>query len=231
MASKEGVRRHGIRAVSPTAEAFEQRVAASVPLSKQIVVLAGEGLDFASAEGRSRFLANAQPLWSALPDGMLKRQLLGEIASRGALTVEELAALWHVGVTPRTRARSAPRTPSTRQRRPPKTHPDRVVWTLLLESSWWQTLNAVDHAMLCALTGWHGEAFRFIDKQTTELGALSWAVLRERISGESWSDSALALVDGEDPGIEPSPEDLRASLEQIRIAPEKARADRVLGRI
>ena len=61
------------------AEAFEQRVEAAVPLSKQIVALAGEGLDFASAEGRARFLVNVQPLWSALPEGMLKRQLLGEI--------------------------------------------------------------------------------------------------------------------------------------------------------
>ena len=55
----------------------------AVPLSRQIVARAGEDVDLATAEGRARFLANARPLWSALPDGMLKRQLLGEIASRG----------------------------------------------------------------------------------------------------------------------------------------------------
>src|SRR6476469_1201746 len=84
-----------VRELGP--EAFEQRVAGAVPLSKQIVADAGEGLDFATAEGRARFLANVQPLWTALPEGMLKRQLLGEIASRAALATEELASLWRVG--------------------------------------------------------------------------------------------------------------------------------------
>ena len=213
------------------AAAFEQRVAEAVPLSKQIVALAGERLDFASAEGRARFLANAQPLWSALPEGMLKRQLLGEIASRGALLVEELATVWRAGIAPRARVLTPLRPVSTRQRRPPKTHPDSAVWTLLLESSWWETLSAVEHAMLCALPGWHGEAFRFLDRQIAENGKQPWAVLRERLAGESWSEPALALVDGEVPGIEPSLEDLRASLDQIRVAPEKADAYRILGRI
>ena len=213
------------------AVAFEQRVAVAVPLSKQIVALAGEGLDFASAEGRARFLSNAQPLWSALPEGMLKRQLLGEIGSRGALIVEELATLWRVGVARRARTLAPPRPVSTRQRRPPKTHPDSVVWTLLLESSWWETLSAADHTMLCALPGWHGEAFRFLDRQIAENGEQRWAVLRERLAGESWSEPALALVDGEVPGIEPSLEDLSASLDQIRVAPEKANANRILGRL
>ena len=213
------------------AAAFEQRVAEAVPLSKQIVALAGEGLDFASAEGRARFLSNAQPLWSSLPEGMLKRQLLGEIGARGALTVEELAARWRVGVTRRARTLTTPGPVSTRQRRPPKTHPDSVVWTLLLESRWWETLSAADHTMLCALPGWHGEAFRFLDRQIAENGEQRWAVLRERLAGESWSQPALALVDGEVPGIEPSLEDLSASLDQIRVAPEKADANRILGRL
>jgi DNA primase len=213
------------------AAAFEQRVAEAVPLSKQIVALAGEGLDFTSAEGRARFLANAQPLWSALPEGMLKRQLLGEIASRGALLVEELATLWRAGVTPRARALVSPRPISKRQRRPPKTHPDFAVWTLLLESSWWETLSAADHTMLCGLPGWHGEAFRFLDRQIAENGKQPWAVLRERLAGESWSEPALALVDGEVPGIEPLFDDLKASLDQIRVAPEKADAYRLLGRL
>ena len=84
------------------AAAFEESVARAVPLSRQIVAGASEGLDLATAEGRARFLANAKPLWSALPDGMLKRQLLGEFASRGALPIDELAAVW------RARGSSAP---------------------------------------------------------------------------------------------------------------------------
>ena len=96
------------------AEAFEQRVAGAVPLSKQIVAQAGEGLDFATAEGRARFLANVQPLWTALPEGMLKRQLLGEIASRAALATDELAALWRVGGAARGRPAPPPGRPARR---------------------------------------------------------------------------------------------------------------------
>ncbi len=221
------------------AEAFEQRVAAAVPLSKQIVAEAGDGLDFATAEGRARFLANVQPLWTALPDGMLKRQLLGEIASRAALATEELAALWRVGGA----ARGRPTPPPGRavggagaysQRRPIRQairqpH-DRVAWMLLLESAWWESLSAADHGLLCALPGWHGEAFRLIDRETAEHGRQSWAVLRERISAEPWGEAALALVDGEDPAIEPSLDDLRSSMGQLRNADQKRAAAQVLGR-
>jgi len=220
------------------AEAFEERVAAAVPLSKQIVVQVGEGLDFATAEGRARFLANAQPLWSALPDGMLKRQLLGEIASRAALGADELAALWRVGGTARGRPTPSPagRQPAGAYRpgRPArqairKPH-DRLAWMLLLESAWWEALSPADHALLCALPGWHGEAFRFLDRETAEHGRQPWAALRERVAAEPWGEAALALVDGEDPAIEPLLEDLRSSMTQLSTADQKRAAAQVLGR-
>ena len=203
------------------AEAFEQRIEGAVPLSKQIVAIAGEELDFASAEGRARFLANAKPLWSALPDGMLKRQLLGEIASRASLGIEELASAWRAGGAARDRgAQAFPSSASSRSRRPVKQAvrqpPDRVAWMLLLESAWWEDLSAADHALLCALPGWHGTAFRFIDRQTAEHGKQPWAVLRERVGAEPWGEAALALVDGEDAAIEPSFEDLRHAMAQLR---------------
>ena len=215
--------------------AFEQRVAEAVPLSKQIVALAGEELDFASAEGRARFLANAQPLWAALPEGMLKRQLLGEIASRAALGTDELATAWRVTGAERGRPGGAPAMQPNRPRRAVKQavrQPrDRVAWMLLLESAWWEALSGADHALLCALPGWHGDAFRFIDRQTAEHGRQPWAALRERVAGESWGESALALVDGEDPAIEPLLDDLRSSMAQIRGADQKRAAERVLGRL
>ncbi|MEP7303499.1 MAG: DNA primase [Caldimonas sp.] len=217
------------------AAAFEQRVDQAVPLSKQIIALTGEGLDFASAEGRARFLANAQPLWSALPDGMLRRQLLGEIASRAALATDELAAAWRGAGAARAGAgRASVAAPTSRSRRPVKQavrQPrDRVAWMLLLESAWWDALSSADHALLCGLPGWHGETFRFIDRQTVEHGKQPWAVLRERITGEPWGEAALALVDGEDPAIEPSLEDLQSSMTQMRGADQKRAAALVLGR-
>jgi len=215
------------------AEAFEGAVARAVPLSRQIVAGAAEGLDLATAEGRARFLANAKPLWSALPEGMLKRQLLGEFASRGALPIDELAGAWRAaGVGA---ARSVPATRPARPGRPGRTPArqpaDRIAWMLLLESGWWETLSAADHALLCELPGWHGELFRFLDRETAENGARPWAALRERIAAEPWAPAALAVVDSEDPAIEPVADDLPRSLHQLRSAAEQRDAMRVLGRI
>ena len=221
------------------AAAFEQCAAGAVPLSRQIVAQAGDGLDFATAEGRARFLANVQPLWTALPDGMLKRQLLGEIASRAALAADELAALWRVGVAARARPAAGPGTRQPPPSRPGPRRPvrqairqphDRVAWMLLLESAWWDDLGAADHAFLCALPGWHGEAFRFLDREIADHGRQPWAALRERVAAEPWGEAALALVDGEDPAIEPLLDDLRSSMAQLRGADLKRAAAQVLGR-
>jgi DNA primase len=79
------------------AEAFERCVGEAVPLSRQLVEAAAEGCDLGSAEGRARFLANAKPLWNALPQGLLKRQLLGELARQAQLPDQELMGLWQTG--------------------------------------------------------------------------------------------------------------------------------------
>ncbi|HEX4233137.1 MAG TPA: DNA primase [Caldimonas sp.] len=216
---------------------FEVAVAQAVPLSRQVVSNAGEGLDLGTAEGRARLLANGRPLWSQLPDGMLKRQLLGEFASRGALPINELAAVWRVhGVgavrgTTTSRAERPARGRGTALRRQVAQPADRIAWMLLLESGWWETLGPGDHGALCALPGWHGELFRFLDRETAEHGARPWAVLRERIAGETWAPAALAVVDAEDPAIEPIADDLSRSLEQLRAAADRRDAMRILGRI
>jgi DNA primase len=215
------------------AAAFEEAVARSVPLSRQIVAGAADGLDLATAEGRARFLANARPLWSALPEGMLKRQLLGEFASRGALPIDELAGAWRASGVAGARSAPTPRPPRAgRTSRTPARQPaDRIAWMLLLESGWWETLPTADQALLCGLPDWHGELFRFLDREATEHGARPWAALRERIAGEPWAPAALAVVDSEDPAIEPVADDLPRSLDQLRSAAEKRNAMRVLGRI
>lgn len=221
------------------AAAFEAKVAEAQPLSRQLVALAGDGVDLASAEGRARFVANAAPLWRAVPDGMLKRQLLGEIANRAALPLDELASLWRPGAVAPSRSarqtmpgRSAGGSMRTRLvRRGVRLPHDRLAWMLLLESRWWELLGAADHAFLCGLPGWHGEAFRFIDRQNTEHGAEPWAAIRERLLDESWAVEALALIDAEDPGIEPVHDDLAVAMAQIRRADVLREAAGVLGRL
>ncbi len=82
-----------IRAHGP--EAFARHVGAALPLSRFVLEAAAEGCDLGQVEGRAHMLSNAQPLWGALPDGALKRQLLAELAQRGQLDSSELWDLWH----------------------------------------------------------------------------------------------------------------------------------------
>lgn len=77
--------------------AFEQCIAQAVPLSRQFIEHASDGCDLATAEGRARLLSQAKPLWFALPDGALRRQLLIELAALGRLGERDLQELWHLG--------------------------------------------------------------------------------------------------------------------------------------
>ena len=76
------------------ADAFERCVEGAVPLSRQLMESAADGCDLGTPEGRAKMLSVAKPLWAALPDGLLKRQLLGELARRAQLPDAELQVLW-----------------------------------------------------------------------------------------------------------------------------------------
>jgi DNA primase len=218
------------------AAAYERAVATAMPLSRFLVASASEGLDLATAEGRASFLGAARPLWSALSEGMLKRQLLGELARQAALEVDELAAAWE-SRTGRTRqgggAVAMPARPSrggapARRPRVARRPEDSALRLLLLESSWWEELAPDDHELLCALPGWHGEAVRLLDRAVVERGAVPWAALREQLAAEPWGADALAAVEGDHLGIEPQREDLTQALAQMRKSPLDRQAMQVL---
>jgi len=101
------VREHG-------AKAFEQYVQQAIPLSQQLIELAQHDCDMTSAEGRARMLAQARPLWSALPEGALQIQLLGELALKANLPLADLQALW--------------KTDAPRARRPARDRADGAPW-------------------------------------------------------------------------------------------------------
>jgi DNA primase len=88
-------------------EAFERCVQEAVPLSRQLVEVAREGADTSSVEGRAKMLSAARPLWSALPDGVLKRALLEELAQLGGLSREDVLQLWQAAAAPRGAGRGA----------------------------------------------------------------------------------------------------------------------------
>ena len=194
-------------------EAFAGMVAEAVPLSRFLLDAAREGCELGNAEGRARMASNARPLWSALPDGALKRQLLGEIADQVQLGPHELGELW--GLTSRARAprdggraggkagsrgggefsagayrhdRAAPR-PSgagVRGRKLPASRSDHAVRLLLTDSVLWNELSGEDHAMLCELPPPHGALFVWLEGQIHEQGCLPWGSLAEALAGQAF---------------------------------------------
>ena len=177
------------------AEAFEQQVAKAVPLSLQLVEQASEGADMSTVEGRSRMLAQAKPLWLALPEGALKRQMLPELARQGQLDTAELSALW-LGSMPPPRPQQGPlkllRKGSIRAK--PAGPADVAVRLLLQHADWWQQLTGDDQQMLHELGGTHGDVVRWLEQQAHEHGPLPWAVLSEAMHQEPWAHQAQQWV-------------------------------------
>ena len=81
-------------------DAFAQCVAQATPLSRFLLDAVREGCDPNSAEGRAKTASQAMPLWTALPDGALKLQLLGDIGELVQLAGRELLDLWKTRMPP-----------------------------------------------------------------------------------------------------------------------------------
>ena len=75
-------------------DGFADYVAKALPLSKFMLQAAAEDCDLDTAEGRAHMASNARPLWTLLPDGALKRQLLAEIADKVLIDLRDLLELW-----------------------------------------------------------------------------------------------------------------------------------------
>ncbi len=205
------------------AAAFEAQVTAAVPLSRQLVEQAAEGSDLATAEGRSRMLAQARPLWSALPDGALKRQLLPELARRAQLELADLSALWGGAAAaarprPPTAALAARVPLRSAGRRAPADSADLALRLLLRHSDWWHRLSADDHTLLHELGGSHGAVMGWLEQQLTEHGPLTWAALEQAMAGMPWHAQARACVDAADPGEEQGFDDLQRVMHRLWIA-------------
>jgi DNA primase len=187
------VREHG-------AEAFERFVAQAVPLSRQVVAVAREGCDLGTPEGRARFTAQARPLWSALPDGALKRQMLTELTRLAGLPEGELQSLWAPSgarqpvLPPRTGAASRPATWSghAATRRAPRRPEDRIVQLLLMQAAWWDRLTAEDHELMHALPAPHGNLIAWLESDLMEHGARPWAALRAALGADEQLQAAVA---------------------------------------
>ena len=90
--------------------AFEERLAAAVPLSEYLVRELSEQSEPGSADGRARFAELARPLFARVPEGVYRELLLARLAQVIGLAPARLEALWTAGgtVTPATSTPGAP---------------------------------------------------------------------------------------------------------------------------
>ena len=186
------------------AVAFEACIADAVPLSRQLVDASAEGCDLESAEGRAHLLANARPLWSALPEGALKRQLLRDLAGAARDDVEQLTTQWHASTHKPIRAttgRAPSATPWRRNGRVEKGAAsllDRGIWLLVQRSELWSQIDGDSHELLAAQPAPYDLLFGIIERSVHEHGALASAALmaemRAHVSANSAEEAAAANV-------------------------------------
>ena len=207
-------------------EAFAHAVTEAVPLSRMLIEVSREGCDLLSAEGRAHLASNAKPMWMALPDGALKRQLLGEIASLCELGTNELQDLW---IPPSPTAKRSvdfkrkPRTWTRGTRQIPAGRADHAVRVLLSNMEIWQELSGEDHDLLCSLAAPHGPLFAWLESQFHEQGALGWSALQTEMQGQAFADDArrwiaqdhLGVTPGSEEAPPPDPKEARQELRRL----------------
>ena len=207
------------------AEAFEACVNAAVPLSRQIAEVAGAGHDHDTAEGRAHMLANAKPLWLALPDGALKRQLLGELAGVGRLETGELQTLWGGAAAPRAAAPSGrpARRIASRVSKGAASLLDRAIWLLLHKCDMWSALDGEAHDELAAKAAPYDLFFGCIERSLHEHGPLAPAALLEELRGVAQQHAqGAAVIDRIAQFHDPEPQadlaqELRLVLDRLRL--------------
>ncbi len=233
-----------VRAQGP--DAFGQAVKDAMPLSRFLLEAAAEECDMDTAEGRSRFAANARPLWRLLPGGALAQQLLGEIAAQVQIGTHELEALWDLRRRhfnryekqstqrtvevryPQKRPDSTAPPPLRRARGQPASRASRALQIALTESTAWDRLSQDDHVLLCDLPAPHGPLFTWLAGQHLDHGPQPWSALREALRGHAHEALAVDEVAKLPPDIVSEADELHGILRTERREQLKRRMDDAL---
>ncbi|MFN0185722.1 MAG: DNA primase [Aquabacterium sp.] len=191
------VRAHG-------AAAFETALTEAVPLSRQLLTLAAEDCDLDTAEGRSRMLAQARPLWEALPDGLLRGQLLVDLAQRGATDLAMLREHWARqgarrpgafapagGDAPRPAARASRWPAAVRVAPQVATMLDRAAWLLARQAALWNELSGAAHELLAGQPMPHGAFFAALERVVHDQGPLAPDALLDQVAADAGGDATL----------------------------------------
>ena len=228
-------------------DAFARLVSDATPLSRFLIDVSREGCDIDTAEGRAMLASQAKPLWLALPDGVLKTQLLGELADLVGIGSRELQNLW-LGNSQTNGARSSASPGSTGKswsnksatpgstgkswdtagpqktarpvslRRKAPTRQDRALQILFTDMPQWAALAPPQQHMLMDLPPPHGRLFNWLDQQWQEHGVQPLAALREGLREHEDEDTLVQLL-----ASAPSDMDNDASeLQSIMLELEKA---------
>lgn len=189
------------------AQAFDDAVAAAVPLSAQLLVQSAVDCDLATAEGRSRMLGQARPLIEQLPDGLLREQLMGELAQRGGVDLATLTAHWSRTGGRRDRAAAAAEPGERRPaafrpramgglRAPPQTATllDRSAWLLARHAALWQALPADDHDLLASQPAPYGGFFAALERVCHDHGPMTMAALLDELERDIEAESLRPLL-------------------------------------
>jgi DNA primase len=230
------------------ASAFSRHIADATPLSRFLVEAASEHCDLGTPEGRAHMASKARLFWEPLPDGALKRQLLGELAALAQLDPLDLREVWEqaaargrplakppqrsAGDSPRlSRAESGRAVAQTslgarRGRAAPAGRVDHAARLLLSHMEFLDTLSHEDNALLSAQEAPHGALFAWIEAKYHEHGALPWAVLRESLHGHSCQALAERVMTGAHAQTEGDTHELRLELRGLlnRMLAEQLRA-------
>ena len=206
------VRAHGT-------DAFARMVSDATPLSRFVMEVAREGCDIDSAEGRALLAAQAKPLWLAMPDGVLKTQMLNELANAVGIGQHELQRLWLASTpsgtpsfNPSTKpaqksgfASTGPWTRTGNNKRPapiginlrskaPSRH-DRALQILFADMQQWDGLSAHQHHLLLEMPAPYGELMAWLNQQWLENGVQPLAGLREGLRGHALEAVVSRLID------------------------------------
>ncbi len=227
------VRAHGT-------EAFARLVSDATPLSRFLLEVAREGCDIDSAEGRALLASQAKPLWLALPDGVLKTQLLGDLADLVGIGNRELQNLWTGAASqaaqrgprssgggesnqarkkPFAKTTTAPRGIPMRRKAPSRQ--DRALQILFADMQQWSGLSQHQQHMLIDLPAPHGGLLTWLDQQWHEHGVQPLAALREGLRGHPEEAILVSLIDDAPPDIDNDPGELQsilAGLEKAHLA-------------
>ena len=226
------VRAHGT-------DAFSRMVSDATPLSRFVMEVARDGCDIDTAEGRALLAAQAKPLWLAMPDGVLKTQLLNELADTVGIGQHELQRLWLASTpsgAPNTSAKPAaksgfastsPWTRTGKSKRPPPiginlrskapSRHDRALQILFADMAQWDGLSAHQQHLLLEMPVPYSELMAWLNQQWLENGIQPLAGLREGLRGHAHEAVVSRLIDDAPSDIDSD----AGELQSIMLALEK----------